>query len=539
MNQQQPEAQDDIVYDDTKFPHHEEWLKVYEQVKCFCNFPLAIEFMNQHPHTINYRKGGKKRNTILHQAAFWGVDSGILEQLLELGAMPYLKNFKDQTPYKLIMEETKNNEAAKNMRDVFGDTEEYRQPQEIMNQLENQLIELHSEDFANLTRELSITELSYLCKHACFRGDFALVVALYKEFPFLAKHQSVASGWTGLHQAGYHGVSLSLYRRLIELGVPQELVTYDGMSWIAVAVKEHPKYKHAPEQFQEFTDKLLNQDNINNKKFSVGDLVRISRADLNGAVLGSIVSINQKDITIREKKVIKKEEAEMIWFGQEGANNDNNLQNNDDGTEDMKFYTGPSWRVQHVIVHDDEGDYDEKMKELLVECCTCQSYVLPTKASPACNQEHQPHFYCSECLANALWASWTNQQVPLLCQFCKAEIDLDSLRKQRGVVAKFNQTQNINFHEFQKNVHKKITEIKGDPISWDTLDEETRNLYEKQIQDGELMRCLNDECGQPFTKVQGCSWVRCFFCKTEHCWNTKQLAGIGPGKCGGGHGCHY
>ena len=69
------------------------------------------------------------------------------------------------------------------------------------------------------------------------------------------------------------------------------------------------------------------------------------------------------------------------------------------------------------------------------------------------------------------------------------------------------------------------------------MDAATRAALEADIAAGSLMRCLNEECGQVFDKLQGCNWVQCWWCKAEHCWQTKKLR-HGPNGCGGGHACH-
>ena len=38
---------------------------------------------------------------------------------------------------------------------------------------------------------------------------------------------------------------------------------------------------------------------------------------------------------------------------------------------------------------------------------------------------------------------------------------------------------------------------------------------------------------------EGCNWFKCKECGTEICYQTGLIAGKGPGKCGGGHSCHY
>ena len=52
---------------------------------------------------------------------------------------------------------------------------------------------------------------------------------------------------------------------------------------------------------------------------------------------------------------------------------------------------------------------------------------------------------------------------------------------------------------------------------------------EAEIANGHAMRCLNARCGIVLMKASGCNWLPCAVCKTGHCWQTKKVAGRGPG----------
>ena len=99
---------------------YDEWLAVYECVKEYCAFPAALDFCQAHPGTINNRKGGGMGNTLLHQAAFWGVDAGTLETLKELGANPDLRNAEGQTPAEMAEAHGRVHTAAA-FAAVFGE----------------------------------------------------------------------------------------------------------------------------------------------------------------------------------------------------------------------------------------------------------------------------------------------------------------------------------------------------------------------------------------------------------------------------------
>jgi hypothetical protein len=199
-------------------------------------------------------------------------------------------------------------------------------------------------------------------------------------------------------------------------------------------------------------------------------------------------------------------------------------------------HDGPLWRL--TPVHEDHAGLDEdELVRIMQECGVCGQPTLDHRLGGAACADHA---LCPECCVNSLWAGFTGGALPLVCGVCQAPVDLRELKGTRWLAAMWSSKHpHLPLDQFAANVEERLARKRAGPIRWEDLDAETRGRFEAEIAAGQLMRCLGAGCGQLFARDGGCNWVKCIFCSTEHCWATKLLAGVGPGKCGGGHACHY
>lgn len=177
------------------FVDYVEWLEVYETVKKTCDFNQAIQFLQQHPGTANNRKDSLQGNTLLHQAAYWGVGKSIISLLKEHGADPNLRNYDGNTPLDMARPEKR----------------------EMIQAL---LLEVYGADDA-------AARISLL--RAAKQGDLAAMMSQLRQRPYLINTQG-HTGWSVVHQVAYHAPGRNLFQLLASIGACMELRTHDGRS---------------------------------------------------------------------------------------------------------------------------------------------------------------------------------------------------------------------------------------------------------------------------------------------------------------------
>lgn len=175
------------------FLDYHDWLEVYEKVKEFCDFPAALNFLNNHPGTVNNRKGFLLGNTLLHQACFWGLAKNVFELLKQHGADPNLRNMDGHTPLDMAPKE-KRAEMEALMLEVFG---------------------------------ASDTDNRRSLLHSAKEGDFGAVMAMLGQQPHLINTQGY-TGWAVVHQLAFHGAPLNIMAALASMGACMELCTHEG-----------------------------------------------------------------------------------------------------------------------------------------------------------------------------------------------------------------------------------------------------------------------------------------------------------------------
>ena len=171
---------------------YNEWLARYEGVKRYCLWEDACTFVKANPSTANMRKGGPLGNTLLHQAAFWSVNEGVLETMKLCGADPNLHNQDGHTPGEM----SEDPSFALRVKKVFGeDDAEERE---------------HLLDYAK-------------------SGNLAQAFRILGERPYLVNTQT-PNGWSVLHYAAYHGVNQRVLSRLVDLGASPEMRNGNGLT---------------------------------------------------------------------------------------------------------------------------------------------------------------------------------------------------------------------------------------------------------------------------------------------------------------------
>jgi hypothetical protein len=503
------------------YPHYAEWLRVYDDAKEFCAFPQVLEFLAAHPEAVNNRKGGVQGCTFLHQAGFWGADRGILEQLRNFGADPSLVDLKERSAADMATENG-NGPAAALVREVFNQGDHARTEEELHGILEK----AHNDPatFAEQISSFNDAELRLVFYSACKCGHWCEAVRLLTCHRWLAVHQAVG-GWSMVHQAVYHDVGKGMLRRLRELGGLAGLLNTKGETARELIAEYHPDSGIATAFDQVFSAGGADGAGGGGGIFAAsgalveGDVVALSRA-AGPSITGAITKLHNGEVTV------------LTAAGEEE--------------------TGGAWRASRVrdaLADADAGD--DALVALLTECCGCGAPCLAQKLTPTCAE----HDYCSDCLANSLFVSFTDlcmDKPAMQCQWCKEEItDLEMLNSRGLNAAWARKHPDLTLRQFRANVEeKKATVLKGRPVRYVDLDPITKKFLDDEIAKGELMLCLGQdgECQAAFSKDDGCNFVRCWHCNTEHCFGTKKLAGCDgrPAKswregqmCGGGHACHY
>jgi hypothetical protein len=479
------------------FPRYNEWLEVYSAVKEFCAFAEAIDFVQRFPDTVNNRKGGEGGWTLLHQAAFWAVDRGILIQLQQAGANPCLLDRDHKTPLHC----TESSQFETDFIDVFGNTDLVRPFETLREILDAATID--EERFKKEADLLSNGELHRMVQESCKYGDFAMAIRFIALFPFLRNTQSV-TGWSVLHQACFHGVGRGIFSRLRQLGVSSSLLTNRGEDAAAIAEQSHA----GTNVTTSFAEIFGNADAVEGSSVEVNQQVHLATAGAETWILGTVVDINREERTVRV------------------------------ATATGETFTEPLWRVS-LVKTDNSGVGEEELTRMMHECSVCCQPILMHRISPSCADSPDGHATCPECCVNSLWAAFTGGTLPPACSLCRGPVNFAKLNTRMFMSAWARRHPTLPFQTFIANVEEKQTRIAAGPVTWESLDPATRTHLEAEIAAGKLMRCMQEGCGQPFAKESGCNWVKCLFCKAENCWQTKKLAGRGDGKCGGGHSCHY
>ena len=171
------------------FPHYDEWLTAYEAAKNYSNWPFALRFLARCPAAVNNRKNGSNGCTLLHQAGFWGVDRGILEQLRALGADPHLVATvpEPRTAADMALidtaEHAANAPAAALIRAVFNVEagSAVRTEADLRAILEK--AHLDPATFAETIKCFGDAELRTVFHSACRRGHFSEVQGRYSPLP--------------------------------------------------------------------------------------------------------------------------------------------------------------------------------------------------------------------------------------------------------------------------------------------------------------------------------------------------------------------
>lgn len=188
------------------FPHYNEWIQVYKQVRDLCAFGDAAVFISSHPGTIN-NKGGRSGSTILHQAVFWGVDVDIITILRDLGADPTVLNNNGESALDLAQNDTKRQQMQAIFEEVFGaDDSDVRQ----------------------------------VTLQAAKMGNFLTVMNNLRQRPYLVNMQNQHNGWSVMHQVAFHGGSTGLVAALTSFGASWDLRTKHGNTPAMILERMHP-----------------------------------------------------------------------------------------------------------------------------------------------------------------------------------------------------------------------------------------------------------------------------------------------------------
>lgn len=334
-----------------------------------------------------------------------------------------------------------------------------------------------------------------LCR-AAKDGCFPKVIQILTERPeltvVLAKVQT-EGGWSLLHHAAFYEAGHCLYRRLRSLGCSAGLRTQQGESCEDILRKYHGEDSFSHKAFKEV---------YLEGAAAVGFGVPIAvGADISfyavnaGMVCGKVLEVTDDEVSMTEAGGLR--------------------------------HTGPRWRFRALPPMTDDDDEEEK-------CCVCDETTSGRKASARCRGDH---FLCSECSVTALKASWASGSLPLACSICDAELDdkdFEIIQTRRPFIRAWTETRSGTFPDFiARRAQKKR-------VGWEALSADERTVCQHMIDRGELMRCLNPACGEPFENLSGKNWAQCYFCKTEHCWQTKMLRHnqFELRGCGGTHDCH-
>ena len=135
------------------------------------------------------------------------------------------------------------------------------------------------------------------------------------------------------------------------------------------------------------------------------------------------------------------------------------------------------------------------------------------------------HRICFECLQESLRIIMENGDFPAYCAGCKTEK---------------KEWMNILFKDelLRYWVDEGVIELKFGVRFYKQQDKFIQELqFQDLMKSSGMRKCPN--CGLVILKNEGCNWFRCRECNTEICYQTGLVAGRGPGKCGGGHSCHY
>lgn len=186
--------------------NHKDWFPIYTMAKDACAFADAVEFCTLNPGTVNNVSGGGC--TLLHQAAFWGVDEGILNKFKALGSDPTLRDRQGQTPSDM---------ARAHGRDATA--------------------EAIDSIFHNFEQD------KCLLLSASRAGDLAQVMSiLARQLPLL--NIQGPTGWGILHQVAFHGAPTRVFRRLLALKADPDLRTHTGESYLEILRQHHPRHVH-------------------------------------------------------------------------------------------------------------------------------------------------------------------------------------------------------------------------------------------------------------------------------------------------------
>lgn len=163
-----------------------------------------------------------------------------------------------------------------------------------------------------------------------------------------------------------------------------------------------------------------------------------------------------------------------------------------------------------------------------MKCCICNEKDGIYGLNEKCN-----HQICWNCLNDSLQNIMTSGDFPAYCMACKAQDDING---------NVDNSKNLDIL-FKPELIRFWVEEGIIDISFGVRFHKQQDRFMQELQFEDLLKttgmrkCPN--CGLVILKNDGCNWFKCKECQTEICYQTGLIAGKGPGKCGGGHSCHY
>ena len=163
------------------------------------------------------------------------------------------------------------------------------------------------------------------------------------------------------------------------------------------------------------------------------------------------------------------------------------------------------------------------------KCCICNIqdgiYGL--------NERKCEHQICCNCLNDSLQTIMKDGDFPAYCMECKVKDRINNNKDNEKNLDILFRPELIRFW-----VEEGIIDIDFGVRFYKQQDKFMQELqFEDMLKTNGMRKCPN--CGLVIWKNEGCNWFKCKECQTEICYQTGLIAGKGPGKCGGGHSCHY
>ena len=165
-------------------------------------------------------------------------------------------------------------------------------------------------------------------------------------------------------------------------------------------------------------------------------------------------------------------------------------------------------------------------RDTIFDCDICleKNISIEFGVSP----ESCDHFFCKSCLANYIVLSENVLQIT--CPYFQSQQSCASLIEEEQIVRILDQ------ESYGKYAHKKSTQIELN--NQNSCMTPNCDPCDDLIKSGHLIRC--PKCNVYIEKIEsGCQCVRCFICKLDICWLTKQprWGPNGKGDISGGCKC--